>query len=265
MRAADTNRRRSNFPLSLCIGLLASLVAASRAPAQDRERGDEIVANLAGGRVIIHVARDKIVFAAINQPVEPDSIPPRVLSIDHSHIGILLGASEWHRTSDPKPVRLDKDFPHVPGKNPNYAADPEEVAPDLDVIGVAFLERLRPLMNIGGGLKQTQVTADDPGEDPIKTLHDLSGDPDGIEILSILLDIMSTGFAHVGQGTPDEMYVWPYFAEKDIKTLTTPEKVDLMRIVTAGDYADMLEFGGYNFYRVGITPDGKWKFFTSGE
>ncbi|MGY5780662.1 hypothetical protein [Rhizobium sp. LEGMi135b] len=127
------------------------------------------------------------------------------------------------------------------------------------------LERLRPLMNIGAGLKQTQVTADDPGEDPIKTLHDLSGDPGGIEILSILLDIMSTGFAHVGQGTPDEVYVWPYFAEKDIKTLSTPEKVDLMRIVTAGDYADMLEFGGYNFYRVGITPDGRWKFFTSGE
>ncbi|MDR6899430.1 hypothetical protein [Rhizobium miluonense] len=127
------------------------------------------------------------------------------------------------------------------------------------------LERLRPLMNIGGGLKQTQVTADDPGEDPIKTLHDLSGDPDGIEIQSILLDIMSSGFAHVGQGTPDEVYVWPYFAEKDIKTLSTPEKVDLMRIVTAGDYADMQEFGGYNFYRVGITPDGRWKFFTSGE
>ncbi|MDL2404479.1 hypothetical protein PY650_02175 [Rhizobium calliandrae] len=127
------------------------------------------------------------------------------------------------------------------------------------------LERLRPLMNVGGGLNQTQVTADDPGEDPIKTLHDLSGDPDGIEILSILLDIMSTGFAHIGQGTSDEMYVWPYFAEKDIKTLTAPEKVDLMRIVTAGDFSDMLEFGGYNFYRVGITPDGKWKFFTSGE
>jgi hypothetical protein len=126
-------------------------------------------------------------------------------------------------------------------------------------------ERLRPLMNIGGGLNQTQVTADDPGEDPIKSLHDLSGDQDGIEVLSILLDLLSTGFAHVGQGTPDEMYVWPYFAEKDIKTLTAPEKVDLMRIVTAGDYSDMLEFGGYNFYRVGITPDGKWKFFSASE
>lgn len=126
-------------------------------------------------------------------------------------------------------------------------------------------ERLRPLMNVGGGLNQTQVSADDPGEDPIKALHDLSGDQDGIEVLSILLDLMATGFAHVGQGTPDEMYVWPYFAEKDIKALTAPEKVDLMRIVTAGDYSDMIEFGGYNFYRVGITPDGKWKFFSAGE
>jgi len=147
MRAADTKRRRSRFPICLCLCFLASLVARQRSPAQDRERGGEIVANLAGGRVIVHVARDIIVFAAIDQPVEPDSIPPRVLSIDRSHIGILLGASEWHLTSDPKPVRLDKDFPRVPGKNPHYASDPEEVAPDLDVIGVAFLERLRPLVS----------------------------------------------------------------------------------------------------------------------
>ena len=27
----------------------------------------------------------------------------------------------------------------------------------------------------------------------------------------------------------------------------------------------MKEFGGYNFYRLGITPDGKWKFFTAGD
>lgn len=124
------------------------------------------------------------------------------------------------------------------------------------------LERLRPLLV--SGTNKTQVTADDPGEDPITALHDLSGDPDGVEILSILLDILSTGVAHINAGSPDEAYVWPYFAEKDIKTLTPPEKVDLMRIVTAGDYSDMLEVGQYNFYQVGITPDGKWKFFTAG-
>jgi hypothetical protein len=140
--------RRSNILALVCLGFLpwALVASAQIAAAQERDRGDEIVANLAGGRVIIHVAKDKIVFAAINQPVEPSSIPPRVLSVDRDHIGILLGASEWRVTSDPKAIRLDKDFPAVPTKNPHYAADPSEVAPDLDVIGVAFLERLRPLV-----------------------------------------------------------------------------------------------------------------------
>jgi len=147
MNVVATIRGRSNFPVSLCFFFLACFAFAQVTPGQERERGDEIVANLAGGRVIIHVARDKIVFAAIDQPVEPNSIPPRVLSIDHSHMGVLLGASEWRIPADPKPVRLDRDFPHVPGKDPHYAADPDEVAPDLDVIGVAFLERLRPLVS----------------------------------------------------------------------------------------------------------------------
>jgi hypothetical protein len=141
-----TQSRRWIVAVSVCLLLLACLAAFQILPAQDREGGNEIVANLAGGRVIVHVARDKIVFAAIDQPVEPSSIPPRVLSIDSRHIGVLLGASEWRSPADPKPVRLDRDFPQLQGKNPHYAADPEEVAPDLDVIGVAFLERLRPLV-----------------------------------------------------------------------------------------------------------------------
>jgi hypothetical protein len=146
MRSMTTQSRRWIVAVSVCLLLLACLAAFQILPAQDREGGNEIVANLAGGRVIVHVARDKIVFAAIDQPVEPSSIPPRVLSIDSRHIGVLLGASEWRSPADPKPVRLDRDFPQLQGKNPHYAADPEEVAPDLDVIGVAFLERLRPLV-----------------------------------------------------------------------------------------------------------------------
>ncbi|HXJ06215.1 MAG TPA: hypothetical protein VNH65_14015 [Candidatus Acidoferrum sp.] len=125
----------------------ACIASAQVASAQERMGGGEVVANLAGGRVIIHVARDKIIFAAIDQPVEANSVPPRVMNIDSSHIGVLLGASEWRLTADPKPVRLDRDFPHISGKNPNYASDPAEISPDLDTIGVAFLERLRPLVS----------------------------------------------------------------------------------------------------------------------
>jgi len=125
------------------------------------------------------------------------------------------------------------------------------------------IERLRPLL--GSGDDQTQVSVGDAPEDPIAALKSLSGDQDGREVLAILLDIISTSAALIDKGTPQEAYVWPYFAEKNLDTLTPPEIVELYRIVTAGDVADMKEFGGYNFYRLGIAPDGKWRFFVAGD
>ena len=126
--------------LSLCLLFLS---AAIPAPAQDRE--DEIIANLAGGRVIVHVARDVIIFAAIDQPVEPNSIPPRVAGVDSSHIAVLLGASEWRIPADPKPIRLDRNFQRVGGRERRNESAPGEAEPDLELIGTGFLEKLRPL------------------------------------------------------------------------------------------------------------------------
>ena len=125
------------------------------------------------------------------------------------------------------------------------------------------IERLRPLL--GSGKDSTEISVGETAGDPVNTLKELAGDNDGIEILSSMLNIMATGFVHVSVGTPDEAYVWPYFAAKPLNALTPPEKVELMRIVTAGDYQDMEDFGSYNFYRIGISPDGKWKFFSAGE
>jgi len=125
-------------PLWLCPG----------AAAQTQEHEDEIIANLAGGRVIVHVTKDEvIVFAAIDQPVETGSIPPRVMDIDSNHVGVLLGASEWRLPADPKPVRLDRDFQRIAGRDPRIRVDPTEAEPDLEMIGVSFLERLRPLVD----------------------------------------------------------------------------------------------------------------------
>lgn len=125
------------------------------------------------------------------------------------------------------------------------------------------IERLRPLL--GTGKDATEIAVGETAGDPVNTLKELAGDNDGVEILSSMLNIMATGFVHVSVGTPDEAYVWPYFAAKPLNELTPPEKVELMRIVTAGDYQDMVDFGSYNFYRIGISPDGKWKFFSAGE
>ena len=107
---------------------------------------DEIVANLAGGRAIVHVAKDAIVFAAIDQPVERNSIPPRVMDLDATHIGVLFGASEWRIPADPKPIRLDRNFQRVARGDPRYQSAPGEGETDLETMGIAFLEKLRPLV-----------------------------------------------------------------------------------------------------------------------
>lgn len=124
------------------------------------------------------------------------------------------------------------------------------------------VERLRSIL--GKGETATQI-GDGSEEDPVAAIKALSGDPDGLEILAIMLDLLSTGFVRLEPGTPDEMYVWPYFVGRPLDQLTPPEKVDLLRLVTAGDVAAMQEFGSYNFYRIGISPDGRWTFFTGGD
>lgn len=131
----------------ILLGLLMSAGLCSGAVSFAQQgHEDEIVANLAGGRVIVHVAKEIIIFAALDQPVERNSIPPRVMDLDATHIGILFGASEWKYPSDPKPVRLDRNFQRVGGRDPQYQTLPGDPEPDLEVLGTAFLETLRPLV-----------------------------------------------------------------------------------------------------------------------
>lgn len=126
--------------------MILPFVSLCWAAAQSEPPEDEIVANLAGGRVIVHVASDgNIVFAAINEPVEAGGIPPRVVDVDATHVAVLLGASEWRLPADPNPVRLDRNFELVHGRDPKYQYEAGEAEPDLETIGVAVLEKLRPL------------------------------------------------------------------------------------------------------------------------
>ena len=125
------------------------------------------------------------------------------------------------------------------------------------------LEKLRPLFDTGEDA--TQLSLSGIEGDPIAFLRELSGDKEGQEILAILEEVLSAGFVHMDAGTPNDMYVWPYFFAVPLNRLTPPQRVELFKIVTAGDYEDMKTYGTYIFYRVGITPDGRWSFFVAGD
>jgi hypothetical protein len=111
-----------------------------------RAQVDEIVANLSGGRVVVHVARDSIIFGAISQPLEAKSVPPRVASMDAGHIGIFFGAEEWQVPAQPRPIRLDRDIEQIGRPDPRYGKPSSGGESDLEQLGVIFLEKLRPLV-----------------------------------------------------------------------------------------------------------------------
>ena len=101
--------------------------------------------------------------------------------------------------------------------------------------------------------------------DPIEYWKGAGGDPEGREILAIMIEILEAGFVRLDEGTPHEMYVWPYFQALPLDSLSPSQEVELYKLITPQDRQGMEEFGAYMFYRLGIGPDGTWHFFVAGD
>src|SRR3989449_9298026 len=139
-------RNLSSFSVGLPLALVfcvALWLLPSSSRAQENEQ--EVVANLAAGRVVLYVARDAIVIGAVEQHVEPDSRSPLVLQLGERRLGILLGAVEWVWPASGRPlVRFDRDLPALLSEATRPQPKPEMAqASDIEVIGVTFLESLR--------------------------------------------------------------------------------------------------------------------------
>ncbi|MEM6462932.1 MAG: hypothetical protein AAF724_13545 [Pseudomonadota bacterium] len=125
------------------------------------------------------------------------------------------------------------------------------------------LDDLRPLL--GTGSTRTELSISGYEGDPIAFLRDHSGDGNGQETLAILLDILSAGYVRVDAGEPTELYIWPYFYAMPLEQLDDRQRVELFRVITAGDYEDMQAYGAYMFYRTAIGPEGDWEYFLAGD
>ncbi len=133
----------------------------------------------------------------------------------------------------------------------------------LEATKAGDIEKLRSF--IGTGESVTLLSLGGVDGDPIDFLKEQSGDEKGHEILAILEEVLEAGYVHLDKGTEQELFVWPYFFAYPINKLEDRQMVELFRLVTFGDFQDMMDFGGYIFYRVGITPTGRWQFFVAGD
>ncbi|MCB1486274.1 MAG: hypothetical protein KDJ88_02325 [Bauldia sp.] len=215
-------------------GLSAMLVgAALAAPVSEPEIiGPDVGPEIAGDRVMPEIPPDTPLPPGVEASARPSSgekVAPKV---------------EYDPATLPTPVRRLR----------------EQI---LKAAASGDIEELRPIIDANG--EPPVFSYNDIGEDPVEYLRSLSSDPEGREILAVLSEMLESGFVHYGEGTPEEMYVWPYFAHYPVELLTPPQIVELLKIVYPGDYEDMKTFGTYLSYRVGLAPDGTWRFFMVGE
>jgi hypothetical protein len=98
---------------------------------------------------------------------------------------------------------------------------------------------------------------------PIAYWKTESGDGEGREILAILIQLFRTGFLKKAQGTDDELYIWPYFAETPFDKLTPAQEVELFTLVSPERAKAMKAKGKYDHYKIGIAHDGTWHYFLN--
>ncbi|MGB6484545.1 MAG: hypothetical protein WBE86_13755 [Candidatus Acidiferrales bacterium] len=150
--------------LSVLLSALALFPRYSMAQDPGQENAEEIIANLCAGRVVIGVAKDGIVVATLENPVEPGTRPPMIVPISDDRVAVLLGAADWWLPDQNRELaRLDKELPDLPPEQglrdgPHLQASSQEgagsEATDIEQIADRLRGRLSAIAeHIHGNLK----------------------------------------------------------------------------------------------------------------
>lgn len=188
-------------------------------------------------------------------------------------IGDGIGDSEGDGDSDPDAgTGAMVAYPPSEGRaavaDIRYGADslPPTVAERrrrlIEAARTGDIEALRTVFETQAGPPVVSVTGE--ADDLVGFLRQQSGDEEGREILAILIELLESGHVAVGEG-PARTFVWPYFAEVPLQDLDARHYVEVYRVLTAVDVEEMLREGRYLFFRVGITEDGRLRYFTAGD
>lgn len=207
----------------------------SEATASDRAFGTVLALSDIQPLTLDEPAEDE---ASEEEPALTPEIPPGASAPDPDKAAVLYDLSLL-----PEPVRRMRQL-------------------IVDAAQTGDVEALRPLIGIGP--EATRLAIGGVEGDPIDYLRSASGDDAGLEVLAIILDLLEAGFVRVEEGDGEALYIWPYFFAVPLESLTPPQQVELLRIVTAGDLAEMEVLGSYNFYRLAITESGVWSYLVAG-
>ena len=152
---------------SAAIFCWASIALAQQTADAPRE---EVVADLAAGRVVIAVVKDSILIATVENPIEAQTRPPIPVQLSSERLAVVLGAIDWFSPSSRQDfARIDQELPRLRGRvlggGPHISqTEGGSEASDIEVIGQGLLTRL----NTVAGYLHSKI--EQPAEDPLTEL-----------------------------------------------------------------------------------------------
>ena len=131
----------------------------------------------------------------------------------------------------------------------------------LSAVSAGRIEELRQAYDLN---ELKPDLAAEPVADPVAYWKRISADGGGLEVLAVLGQILEAGYVVLPTGRDLEnnrLYVWPYFAEVPLATLTPAQEVELMRALGVGAAGELKAKGHYSSWRLAIGADGVWHSF----
>lgn len=164
--------RLTRCAIGAAILVIALLATSTRTFAQDLPEtpGDEIIANLAAGRVILVVVKGAILIVTAENPIEAGTHPPIPSPLSSRRLGVLLGAVDWFSvTSQAELARLDRELPRLHSRmipqDPRLQQPQEGAeAADIQAIGQGVSERLNQVV------KSLHTRIELPADEPLAEL-----------------------------------------------------------------------------------------------
>jgi hypothetical protein len=163
--------------LCVAVAVLGLILNPCLAPASAQKDSqtpvEEIVANLAAGRVIIAVVKDAIVVATVENSVEPETRPPTPVALGGERVGIILGPVYWFSPSSQQELAsLDTELPHLRSGRAGFGAQVPHLqanqsgheASDIEATGQGLLDRLNVIA------KGLRGKVDTPSNEPLAEL-----------------------------------------------------------------------------------------------
>jgi hypothetical protein len=168
LRRWVSRTQRTLPPALLALLALGFLILASIASSQQNVEvpREEIVANLAAGRVVIAVVKNAILVGTVENQIEPQSRVPSPVQLSSERLAVPLGAVEWFSPSSQETLaRLDTELPHLHSHSAPSGPHLGHVeaggeASDIESIGQGVMERLNQVAH--GLYTKLERPADEP-------------------------------------------------------------------------------------------------------